>query len=134
MGCSLSQGISRSETSGVLTQKKLIKTKLYANALVLVFRWKKFLLGSEELQRKQQIFRFFSFAHTSHSQKLAKLWMPKKMHKFILMQWVHADARLKTTLNQETKVTCLSIWVANAHFCLYTKSKFQDKQKCTFIH
>ena len=61
------------------------------------------------------------------------------MHKFILMQWVHADAKPKTILNQEMKVTCLlilichlkcldGIWVANAHFRLYTKRKFQDKK------
>jgi len=37
MGCSLSQGISGNETSGVFIQKKLIKTKLYENALVLFF-------------------------------------------------------------------------------------------------
>ena len=109
MGCSLSQGISGIETSGVLTQKKLIKTKLHANALVFVFRWKEISTGFKGTSRKTTNFLFFSFTHASHSQKLTKLWMPKNMCKSILMQWVHADTRLKTTLNQEMKVTCLSI-------------------------
>ena len=36
-GVVLPRGIRISETCGVLTQKKLIKTKLYANALVFFF-------------------------------------------------------------------------------------------------
>ena len=35
------------------------------------------------------------------------------MWKSILMQWVHTDARLKTILNQEMKVTCLSILICH---------------------
>ena len=61
MSCSLSQGIRGSETSGVLMQKKLIKTKLHANALVFVFRWKEISTGFRGTSNKTNFsFLFFN--------------------------------------------------------------------------
>ena len=71
------------------------------------FDEKKFLQGSEELKIKQN-FLFFSLIQASHSQTLTKLWMPKKMCKYILMKQVHDDARLKTTLKSINE-SCLLI-------------------------
>ena len=106
------------------------------------FDEKKSLQGSEELQIKQ-IFLFFSLIHASHSQKLTKICMPKKICKSIIMQQIYADARFKTTLKQEMKVACLSIFILPLKmsrwnmrcyhsFRLNTKNKFQDKQKMHF--
>lgn len=71
------------------------------------FNEEQFLQGSKELLIKQ-IFLFFLLIHASHSQKLTKLCMLKKICKSILMQQIYADARFKTTLTT-TNESCLLI-------------------------
>ena len=75
--------------------------------LSLFFNEDKFLQGSRELLIKQT-FLFFLLIHASHSQKLTKLCMPKKICKSILMQQIYADARFKTTLKTRNE-SCLLI-------------------------